>query len=356
MGYATHLSPKEYTKVELVGYNAAKTLRMNYAKRIAKSLRVDHYKLEQVYSTVYGRDWQKQSYAKLRSLAKALPKYDKVELCYYTPEHIERDAIEKYRTRFATLDQTYAYRRAVRVFGKKRIAKSYAANEARSAEALARAVLGYNLVRDIDGRAIADAMKDNMGTLSSVADLYKQYTTRYDDKLALDELPETMRDDIKALAKEVAVRNGTRSCGMSNWAYLATKLLDNVARYAASVRSDKKYKMEEKWLEKDKEKLSKAIANVYEMLELDKALNTIGLCLDRNASSYNSQPKSYSNTKLDYKMVRAVKAVLATNYDDEAKRAMVFRVYNKLNDARYDDEARTSWLPLIARCTEEEAK
>lgn len=353
MGYATHLSPKEYTNVELMGYNAANILRMNYAKRIAKSLRVDHYKLEQVYSTVYGRDWQKQSYAKLRSLAKALPKYDKVELCYYTPEHIKGDAIEKYRTRFTTLDQTYAYRRAVRVFGKKRIAKSYASNDARDKEPLARAVLGYKLVRDIDGRTIADAMKDNMGTLSSVAVLYRQYTTRYDNKLVLEGLPEAMQDDIRALAKEVAVRNGTRSIGMSNWAYLATKLLDNVTRYASSVQNDKKYKVEEKWLEKDTEKLSKAIANVYEMLELDKALNTIGLCLDRNASSYNCQPKGYSNTKLDYKMVRAIKAVLATNYDDKAKRDMVFRIYNKLADARYDDEARTSWLPLIARCAEE---
>lgn len=354
--YATHLSPKEYNTLDLYDYGASRVLRTNYAKRIAKHCGVDYVKLEQVYATVYGSKWEDTSYNKLRSLAKVLPKLN-VNECYYTPERISNDSMRRYRTEYITLEQTYAFRKAVRLFGKKNVAKNYSDCTIRSAKELASAVKGYRILKEVEGKTMANVYKANISTMGGIMRTYRSLTTSYCDKTPLDVLPEAMQNDVKKLAKEVAVLVNTKGRGESNWGALSSRLVEVITSRAAALKSRVEVGHSECYIEKEREKLSKAIANMYEMLELDKALNTIGLEIDKNRGSYDCEPRSYNCTKLDRRMVQAVKTVVSTSYDDEAKRAMVFDVFNKLDyERRNNRQSRNSWLPMIARCATKEDK
>lgn len=352
--YATHLSPKDYAPLNTRDYGAMRVLKTNYAKRIAKSYSVDYAKLEQLFETAYGRDWHTQSYTKLRALAKVLPKLD-VNERYYKPEPISRRTASEYRARHATLDQSYAFRKAIRVLGKANIKKCYAENNIRNASDLADAVIGYRILKEIDGPAIAKAMRVRIPTLANIHNVYRGYTTHYNDKLALNELPEYMRDEVKKLAKEVAVRSCMHDYTSTTWQVMAGRMLDAVTVAAADLRFEKasEYSCEES-IERRRERLSEALSKLYTMLELDKALNTVGLEIDRNHCCYELQPRGYSNTKIEPKLIRAVNNVLKTSYDDEAKRAMINDIISKLVDDR--SRKRNNWLPMVARCAEKEAK
>jgi len=352
--YATHLSPKDYTELSCVDYGATSVLKTNYAKRIAKNYGVDYVKLEQLFATAYGDNWHTHSYAKLRALAKVLPKLS-VNESYYKPEPISRRATTRYRTQHITLDQSYAFRKAVRLLGKANVKKCYADNRIRSAGDLADAVIGYRMLKEIDGQAIAKAMRIRIPTLANIHNVYRGYTTHYNDKLALDELPEYMRDEVKKLAKEVAVRSCMHDYTSTNWQIMAGRMLDAVTAAAAGLRFEKasEYSCEES-IELRKEKLSEALSKLYAMLELDKALNTVGLEIDRNYHYYELQPSGYSNTKIEPKLIRAVNNVLKTSYDDGAKRTMIKEITEKLKNDR--GRKRSNWLPMVARCAEKEAK
>ena len=352
--YATHLSPKDYAPLNTRDYGSMRVLKTNYAKRIAKSYSVDYAKLEQLFETAYGRDWHTHSYTKLRALAKVLPKLD-VNESYYKPEPISRRAVSEYRARHVTLDQSYAFLKAIRVLGKSNVKKCYAENNIRNASDLADAVIGYRMLKEIDGPAIAKAMRFRIPTLANIHNMYRGYTTRYDDKTPLDELPEHMRDDVKALAKEVAVRSCMRDYSCPNWQNMAGRMLDAVSGAASNLRCEKasQYACEES-IELRREKLSGALANLYAMLDLDKALNTVGLEIDRSQCRNEMMPRCYNNTKIEPKLIRAVNTVLKASYDDEAKRSMINNIMDKLKSER--GRKRTNWLPQVARCAEKEAK
>lgn len=350
--YATHLSPKDYNLLERMDYGSARVLKTNYAKRIASNYGVDYVKLENVLATVYGNNWHECNYNKLRAIAKAMPRFNAFKE-YYRPEPISRRAVTQYRTRYASLDQTYAYRRAVRLFGKTRIKGAFSDTKTGVTD-LANAVLGYRMVCEVEGKDFAKAMKNKVGTLTSIMRSYHSNTTTYYDKTPLDALPEAMRDDVIRLAKQVSVQQCIRNCAMPNYVNLAARLLDNVVKRSASLRNAQKFNYDTVCIEKDKNKLSKAIADMYALLELDRMLGEMGLEIDKNRCYYEFEPSRWSITRIEPKLVRAVKAVLATNYNNEAKQAMVFNIVDKLRDERRGKS--NSWMLCVQRKATEETK
>lgn len=343
--YATQLSPKDYNRINEINYGTLSNLQTNYAKRIAKHYSVDYAKLEQAFITVFGRDWHETPYKKLQQLAKALPKLElsQSELRMYTPHDISTRAQNDYRTKYYMLNDTYAYRRAVRIFGKTNIKKCYSENRRGYAEELAKAVLGYRMVSEVEGRVMAKAMKTRIPTLANVISVYKSYTTTYYDKTPLELLPEEVRYDVMRLAKTAAVKQCLRDYTRPDWLTMATRMVDAISRMAAHIRT---YDEDTRSCLEAKDKLSKMLADMYAMIELDNDLATVGLEIDKCAATISTLPRSCNNTKIDPKLLRAVKATLSTNYDTKEKRDVLTTISNKLL-REYDYDKRKYWLPVI---------
>lgn len=349
--YGTHLSPKNYAEINTLDYGIRSVLTENYVKRIARYHKVDFYKLEHVYSTVYGSDWVNTDYKKLRQIAKAMPHIANVREDYYEPRAVSNNVLLDYRTKFTKLDDSYAYRRAVRVFGKKRVMECYSDNNRCRADELARAVLGYRIVKEIDGKLMADIMKKRIPTL---ANIYRSYsdntrTYRYDD--IYDMLPENISSDIRKLAKEYAVLSCESCHGSSSYTNMTNRILRNIRNKADAVRYNRDY--DKSMLDAAMDKLSHAVSDMYAMRELDEALGTVGLEIDKHRTYYETEPRRYSTTKIEPKLIRAVNTVLSTNYDDAAKRDMLNDIVGKMLSERGSKGNRTYWLPLLAIKSEE---
>jgi len=343
---ATQLSPKDYAKINEMEYGTKDVLQENYVKRIAKYNSVDFAKLAQVYVTLFGSSWHEIPFKKLQRIAKTLPKLDvpsDIAKSYYEPRRISIRVQKDYRTRYYMLSDTYAYRRAVRVFGKTNIKKCYGDNRKGYANDLASALLGYRMVREVEGKAMANAMKTRIPTLGNIRSVYNSLTTMYYDKEPLELLPEEIRYDVLQLAKATAVKQCLRDYTRPSWLAMATRTVDTITRLSAHIRS---YDSPAKGYYDSQDKLSKVLANMYIMSKLDDDLATVGLEIDKNVCNDSYVPRSCNNNKIDPKLIRAVKATLGTNYSDEEKRNMLMTIRNKLS-SDYDVDKRRYWLPPI---------
>ena len=349
--YGTHLSPKDYAKINTLDYGIRGVLTENYVKRIARHHKVDFYKLEHVYSTVYGGDWVKTDYKKLRQIAKAMPHITNVRDDYYEPRTINPSVLCDYRTKFTRLDDSYAYRRAVRVFGKKRVMECYSDNNRSRADELARAVLGYRIVKEIDGKLMADIMKKRIPTLANIYRSYSDNTKTYRYTDLYDMLPENISDDIRKLAKEYAVLSCESCHGSSSYTTMTSRILRNIRNKADAVRYNRDY--DKSMLDAAMDKLSHAVSDMYVMRELDEALGTVGLEIDKHRTYYETEPGRCSTAKIDPKLIRTVKTVLSTNYDNAAKRDMLEKLVDKMLCERGSTKNRRYWLPLLAVKSEE---
>lgn len=350
--YGTNLSPRDYHDINHVDYGIGNTLAENYVKRIAHYHKVDYFKLASVYSTIYGGNWVNISYAKLKQIAKAMPRLASIRDGYYTPKPVSPSSLVKYRTQYVRLSDTYAYRRAVRVFGKKRIMECYQDNNASRAHELAKAILGYRIVQEIDGQAMANLMKKQIPTLANIYATYNDYTKTYRCKNVLSILPDNIADDIRKLAKQNAVLSCDRCHSYSSYTSVTSCMLRKINGKADSVLYIRKH--DGNMLEVASDKLSQAVSEMYTMLELDKALATIGLEIDKHRTYRETEPRRYSVTKIDPKLIRAVKAVLNTSYSDAAKRDMIEDIVGKmLRERNRSARNRTYWLPLLSIKSEE---
>ena len=348
--YGTHISPRDYRKVGIMCYGEDRKLAANYAIEIAQHHNVDHNKLASVLETLYGACWYEQPYAKLAKVAKAMPQNLVAER--YEKKPISGRAMRELKESY-TLEDTYSYRKAKRIFGAKNIKACYGDNAPRNAQELSHAILGYRMVQEVEGQWLAKTMKKQLPRLAGIYDTYRNHLGTYNRDYSVAMLPEHIQTTVRDVAKRYAVDNAIRS-SFSNPSYrcLISRLLSNISGECSNAIYGRKH-----GYTNDNSRLSENVANLYELLELEESLATVGLCFNKTDQYFSYEARNWKKTKLEPKFVRIVRNTInMRGYDAGRKREIIIDLFDKLVAERNRKHDRRNWmLPLqIAAQTEGE--
>ena len=231
--YGTEISPTCFNMVGSSNYGKDTMLRENYCKRIAKHHKVHPDMLQEVLRTCYGRNWEQTPYKQLAKVAKTLPK-TKGATEYYAPKVMPKHLWHMFEREYVAIEDTYAYRIAVRRLGKKNVLAHYRKDENNSrASELASAVRGYDIMVRVRGKAEARLYKSNPHLLERVYTTFKSYTTSWNRHYDMnDAMPDDMAETFYKLAEEVSVLEQVQGYDTSSYTVYANKVLSSVSKWA----------------------------------------------------------------------------------------------------------------------------
>lgn len=347
--YGTEISPTCFNMVGSYNYGKDSMLRENYCKRIAKHFKVHPDMLNEVLRTCYGRNWEQTPYKQLAKVAKTLPK-TKVPTEYYTLNVMPKHLWHMFERQYVTIEDTYAYRIAVRRLGKKNVLAHYRKDENKSrASELAAAVRGYDIMVRVRGKAEARQYKSNPRLLERVYNTFKSYSTTWRTHYDMrDAMPDDMAETFYKLAEEVAVLDQVQSYDTSSYTSYANRVLNSVAKWAR-IKID---------YERDgtmpygstpdsvENKLAQAITSMYQLQDTEKMLGEIGLCYDKHRRGSGF----YRNTtpRIHPKYVRTLKAIVADKKSSLTDKQIILDSITDTLRREQDMKGRTdSWIPYV---------